>query len=182
MSRLVTVGQLNMDETWVDTDVCGGCGSRILEPIGKRDSFLLILGDEPGTVDIDGGYPFAGSYGAILESELHYIGIRMRDVRRMYVWPHVNNKKPECFSFGLNMVLKEATNRSIIFLTGSSVVKYFTGLEISKVSSLILPSEFFPNAVVIAAPSISTIFSDVGEFRLAMTTLKQEVTRYHDER
>lgn len=171
---------MSMDE-WIDTDICGGCGSRILEPIGKRDSFLLIVGDEPGTVDVDSGYPFAGAYGAILESELHYIGIRLRDVRRMYVWPHLNNKKPECFSFGLNIVMKEASNRPLIFLTGASVVKYFTGLEISKVSSLIRPTEFFPNSIVIAAPSISTIFSDVGEFRLAMTTLKQEVERYRNE-
>lgn len=170
-----------MNETWIDESVCSGCGSRIIEPIGKRDAFLLIVGDEPGTVDIDSGYPFAGAYGAILESELHYIGIRLRDTRRMFVWPHANSKKPECFAFGLNAVLKEASNRSIILLTGSSVVKYFTGLEISKVSSLILPSEFFPNAVVIAAPGISTIFSDVGEFRLAMTILKQEVAKYYHE-
>lgn len=159
---------------------CSGCGDSVLQPMGKKDSPVLLLGDEPTDQDYASGYPFAGPYGTILEGEFHYLGFRLRDIRRMYVWPHYNTKKPECFQDGLNRVFQEARGRKIIILMGAQVVKYFTGKSIMQVSSLITPAEYFPNAIVIPAPSVSTIFKDVGEFRLALDVVKEELEKvYH---
>lgn len=165
---------------WEDEDVCPLCKKELILPTGKKDSPVLLIGEEPLKADLDAGYPFSGPMGALLETELSFQKIRMRDCRRTYMWLHQADKKAkECFEHGMKTVMKEASNRGIIVLIGSGPVEYFCKKSIDLVSSLRLQSPYFTTQVLIACPSPSSVINaGVGEIRLALSVLRKELENF----
>jgi len=169
--------QEDWDDNWIE-DTCPICQTHLVLPTGLAHSRALIIGDEPFDNDYITGAPFSGPFGAILEQELLWRKIRMRDLRRMTLWLHKPSKSKECFEYGLSRVLKEATQRQLILLVGAATVRFFTGKAIDTVSGLLVQSSYFPTQVLVACPSPKTVFSSsVGELRFALTEFKRQLEK-----
>lgn len=170
-----------MDRKHWDDDLCPHCKKPLVLPVGRRGSDVLIMGEFPGRVEVEQGIPMVGPMGAMLETELHFLGIRMRDLRRCNLWMH---EKPEkltpadqaCFEYSLERAIREASNKRLILLMGSEVVEFFTGKPVMSMSGLLVKSDYFPNTVLVASVNPAIVFhSGVGEMRHALEIFKREL-------
>ncbi|MFW5939511.1 MAG: uracil-DNA glycosylase [Halolamina sp.] len=55
--------------------------SRIVNGVGPADAELLFLGEAPGTQEDEGGEPFVGRSGSVLDDALRDVGLARSDVR-----------------------------------------------------------------------------------------------------
>lgn len=155
---------------------CPHCSKPMVKPTGRRDSLALMVVDAPFDADLVSGSPFSGPMGQLMETELSFQQIRMRDLRRMTLWTHAPNGSKECFEHGVHMVIREAVDRKLILLVGAETVRFFTKLSVDACSGLVVQSEYFPTHVLVACPSPKSVFSSsVGEIRFALTTFKRQL-------
>lgn len=122
-----------------------------------------------------------GPMGAVVENELMFLGVRMRDLRRCNLWMHEKPSKSSnldkaCFEHGIKILIKEAANKSLILLMGSETVKFLTGYDVMNVSGTIVSSVFFPNSIVVASVNPAIVFhSGIGEMRHAIEVFVKQV-------
>lgn len=172
-----------MSDEW-EMDTCPYCNQELMPVAGKlRGALALIITGEPGKDDLSAGTPLGGRLGTVMENELFFRDIRLRDCRRMTLWPHPDNGSQECLNFGIQRVVTEASHHRLILLMGAFAVKQLTGMDVSKVTSLVVKSDYFPTQVLVASVDPAIVFHDaVGELRLAIKRFHEEMEKlYRDE-
>jgi uracil-DNA glycosylase family 4 len=162
---------------WNTSFDCPICHNEDCVPAsGPRNSPILIVGEFPGQEEIKHGKPLVGRTGTVLRNELAYLGLDMNAMRLCNLWLHEPNGNEECLQYGASQVIKEATGRKAIFLLGSDVVKYFCGLDVSKVTGLKVTSTYLSAPLIMASYNPAIVFKGtVGEARLAIQKFAKEV-------
>ena len=108
---------------WESEHGCPVCHSeQFVPPSGNRKSDILLVGEMPGSEELEKGIPMVGPMGTVLRTELAVLGHDLRNFRRMNVWFHPPNKNIQCFEYGVQQVIKEAKDKRIILLMGDEVV------------------------------------------------------------
>jgi len=149
---------------------CPVCNSDIIPAFGPMDSPVLIVGEFPGEVEIEKGYPFAGKTGGILRQELAGLEVELREWRRCNLWLHPANKNEECLKFSAAKVIEEAKTRDAILLIGSDAVKFFANKSVSSVAGLRVKCPLLSAPLIMASPNPAMIFKRgrIGEVRLSL--------------
>lgn len=158
-----------MTDEWQDPYTCPVCNQDTVPAYGDTTSPILVIGEMPGKEELEKSIPFVGPSGNVLRSELAYLGVELRDLRRCNLWLHPPNKNEDCLKYGAEQVIKEAKGRLAILLLGSDTVKYFTNKSVSSVSGLKLTSPYLSAPLIMACPNPANVFhSRCGEVRLSL--------------
>jgi uracil-DNA glycosylase family 4 len=159
---------------------CPVCNSdSCVLPVGPKSSLILIIGDKPGIQEVKEGKPFGGALGGVLRTELSRYQIDMNQIRITNLWLHEPNKNEKCLDHGAKKAIAEAKGRKVILLIGSETVKYFCGCSVEGYNGLLVTSDWFPTAKVMAMIQPASAFHQAyGELRFAVeqfaNLLKQE--------
>lgn len=158
---------------------CPSCAEPVCSPIGKSKE-LLILGDAPSQLDIQGGpYATHAMYvtgGKIMRKELEKLGVSLNQFRVTYIWLHEPTTSESCWQAGYDHALEEAKGKKAILLVGSDTLKTFTKYNVSDVNGLEVDSH------VLSAPTIYAMINpglalhrSYGEIRFALTQFVQRL-------
>ena len=133
------------------TTHCPACGDRAVKASGSSSSKVLLIGEFPGSIELETGRPFTGPAGGVLRKELSKLGVDLLQFRVTNLYIHepikATKKEPDkgknCFQAGLNVCLEEAKGKQAILLVGSESVEFFTGYKVSDVNGLQVQMEAF---------------------------------------
>jgi len=173
---------------------CPNCANKIVPAKGSSSAKFMIVGEYPGDVEYEKGYPFAGPAGYVLRTELARVGLDFVKFRIANLWLHDPPKGEDynkCFQVGYNLILDDAKNKSAILLVGSDVVETFTnGYKVSEINGLRLDQDdhIFSCQNVMAMINPAIVFrpkKGVGEVRFAIEQfekmLKEEGLMKNDQ-
>ena len=169
----------DFEDFFENSIACHVCGSsKVVPPVGNKNSPILIVGDFPVDEDVTTGVPMTGPMGRVLRQELGHLGIDVKQLRRMNLWKHPVNKNPACFKLGTEEVLREAKDRKIILLLGSDVVKLFIGKSVMDLNGLIVESSLYFSCPVFCCINPAIVYQrgkGIGEVRFALTKFAKYV-------
>ena len=169
----------DFEDFFENSIACHVCGSsKVVPPVGNKNSPILIVGDFPVDEDVTTGVPMTGPMGRVLRQELGHLGIDVKQLRRMNLWKHPVNKNPACFKMGVEEVLREAKDRKIILLLGGDPVKLFVGKSVMDLNGLMVESSLYFSCPVFCCISPGVVYkmgNGVGEIRFALTKFAKYV-------
>lgn len=149
---------------------CPICGNVLLEPYGRVESDILLVGEYPREDDMKAGVPFVDEAGKVLEYEIMRAGQDMWSCRLANLWQHPINKNPDCFEYCVRALTLEMAGRKVLFM-GSELTTFFLDAKVTDLAGLVVTSPLFPRSTkfVMCAPAPAYVLhSTVGEFRLAL--------------
>jgi uracil-DNA glycosylase family 4 len=148
---------------------CPKCGKLLIEPVGPKDSKILLVGEFPGQEESERGIPFCGPSGDILKSELMRVRLPFVVCRATNLWTHRQDEKECDANWHANRLGKEMRGKKVVLFMGSELSKMFFDCGIMDISGLEVPSELFPGVRIFASPNPATAAREaVGELRLAI--------------
>jgi len=158
---------------------CPICGDEDCVPIaGNKDSKVAIIAEFPGREEIIKGRPMVGNMGDLLRFELGKLGVDLKRLRVGNLWHHYKNGNEQCLQYGAQQIINDSIGREVILPLGSDTVKYFTGMNVSDVSSLIVESDYFSCTLFASVNPAIAFHQGIGEVRLAL----EKFTNYIHER
>jgi len=144
-----------------------------MAPEGPSNAYYLLVGDAPTQFDVKESKLWTGPGGEVLRAELRRGGVSHLNCRITNLWLHAKTKDCEMH---IDELLKEMIGKRAILLMGADAVSYFTGENVSDVSSLRVDTldyakEMLPKSVgvvyAIFNPAIA-LHEKLGEVRLGM--------------
>jgi len=146
---------------------CPICNYRIVEPAGPLQSKILLAGEFPGYEEMREGIPFTGKTGDVLRIELAKVGISFETCRMTNLWMHEKNDKCNQ-DYHIKKFMEEADGRAFILLMGSDTSKSLFGMDIMRLSGLVVRSHMFPSSLIVFSPNPAIAFHGrAGEMQLA---------------
>lgn len=146
---------------------CPICNHYIIDPSGRTDSPILLIGEFPGEEEMKTGKPFVGPSGHILRREMARAGLDISRCRVTNLWLHPETKDGKCYEFMVDLIGQELNGKKAVLLIGSSAVSSMTAFGVTEVSGLevefVPPLDYFSGFVMAA----STVSNTLGEFRVA---------------
>jgi hypothetical protein len=130
--------------------------------------------------------------GKVLRNELGRADLDMNQMRLTNLWLHPKTDSDECFTYGLEQVMKEAKGRKAILLIGSDTVSFkgrkailligsdtvsfFCDEKVSEVNGLEVKSTYFSAPLLFACVQPATVFHQgLGELRLSLQKFSKRV-------
>src|SRR3990167_5211490 len=168
------------------TSFCPSCAGRAVRASGNSSSKVLLIGEFPGSIELDTGRPFTGPAGGVLRKELSKIGVDLLQFRVTNLYIHepikATKKEPDkgknCFQAGLDACLEEAKGKKAILLVGSESVEFFTGYKVSDVNGLQVESPMLSAPIIYATVNPAIVFhKSLGELRFALTNFVQHIQK-----
>lgn len=143
---------------------------------GPKRAKILVVGEFPGKDEIKKGRPMVGAMGKVLRNELGRADLDMNQMRLTNLWLHPKTDSDECFTYGLEQVMKEAKGRKAILLIGSDTVSFFCDEKVSEVNGLEVKSTYFSAPLLFACVQPATVFhGGLGEVRLSLSKFSQKI-------
>ncbi len=150
---------------------CPVCGENLIEPIGRENSNILLVGEYPSKDDYIRRIPFSGDTGKLLEYELMRAGLDINQCRMTNLWQHYMNKNEGCLEYGVRSLTLEMAGRKCL-LMGSELSMLFFNEKVTDLAGLEVKSPLFPKSVkfvmVMQNPAYA-LRSTIGEVRLNLT-------------
>ena len=150
---------------------CPMCNAMLVEPAGREDSGILLVGEYPGDIETKTGVPFSGDTGKLLEYELMRAGLDINTCRMTNLWQHYMNKNEGCLEYGVRSLTLEMAGRKCL-LMGSELSMLFFNEKVTDLAGLEVKSPLFPKSVkfvmVMQNPAYA-LRSTIGEVRLNLT-------------
>ena len=168
------------------TSFCPSCAGRAVRAFGSSSSKVLLIGEFPGSIELETGRPFTGPAGGVLRKELSKLGVDLLQFRVTNLYIHepikATKKEPDkgknCFQAGLDACLEEAKGKKAILLVGSESVEFFTGYKVSDVNGLQVESPMLSAPIIYASVNPAIVFhKSLGELRFAVTNFVKHIQK-----
>ena len=170
---------------------CPICNDLLLvEQGGPADSPILLVGSQPGKLEVARGVPWIGQAGRVLDAELGRAGIQRSNCRVTNLWMHDppgmgTQKKPNPLyepelNWHFKQLLNEMSGRPAVFIMGADTCEVFNLGAVSKISGMKVESTLFPKSVTLAVASVNPALAlreVLGEVRLAIENFAVELKR-----
>ena len=142
------------------------CGRKIVDPIGKPDAPILLVGDHPDKEDLTHNMPFVSKRGEVLQAELARVGLTLQQCRITFLARH--EPAEDCQNH-LTDLLREMENRKAVLLIGSETCKPFGIVDVTKYCGLRIEHYLIPKSCGFVMVTVNPPQKDaIGEFRLSI--------------
>jgi hypothetical protein len=150
---------------------CSHCKKEIyVENTGPESSDVLVVAYQPNNYDKENTYPFLKPDDNILRSEMSKQGYPLIHARQVFMWHHPEVDDEKHLNAVIADLMHEMKDKTNVLMVGAHLAKLFTGLSVTEINGLEVPSMLTPKDVSVTYIYDPAMASNkaLGEFRLAI--------------
>jgi hypothetical protein len=145
----------------------------MIDPVGKVDAPILLVGDAPDHDDLMKNMPFVSKRGDVLRDELGRVGSSLQGCRITFLHRHAIAE--DCTGH-LTDLLREMQNRKAVLLIGADTCKPFGITDVSKYCGLTIEHFLIPRNCGFVMVTVNPPQKDaIGEFRLSLEKFARRI-------